>query len=146
MQLISWCSFSSALFTVKLRQCVICIIMSQECVLILTASFYYCGSQPWINKPCLKSWKVMGCIQETYIFNIIWIWALCDVKPAKEWLWHYSLGKCHVFLLAFLLSLFLLLSSWWLSKISVLSFQKNCCLENFDYLHLFDFNNTCTGF
>lgn len=49
MQLISWCSFSSALFTVKLRQCIICIIMSQECVLILTASFYYCCSQPWIN-------------------------------------------------------------------------------------------------
>lgn len=49
MQLISWCSFSSALFTVKLRQCIICIIMSQECVLVLTASFYHCSSQPWIN-------------------------------------------------------------------------------------------------
>lgn len=50
MQLISWCSFSSVLFTVKLRQCIICIIMYQECVLLLTASFYSCYSQPWINR------------------------------------------------------------------------------------------------
>lgn len=57
MQLISRCSFSNVLFTVKLRQCVICIIMYQECVLLLTASFYSCDSHPWI-KLCLKSWKV----------------------------------------------------------------------------------------
>lgn len=76
MQLISWCSFSSALFTVKLRQCVICIIMSQECVLILTASFYYCCSQPWINPAWnLERWWVYsGDIHFRHLLNLSSLW------------------------------------------------------------------------
>lgn len=90
MQLISWCSFSCALFTVKLRQCIICIIMSQECVLVLTASFYHCCSQPWINPARnLEMWWVyFGDIHFQHL-NLSFLWCkVCErmtlaLKPGK---------------------------------------------------------------
>lgn len=91
MQLISWCSFSSALFTVKLRQCIICIIMSQECVLVLTASFYHCSSQPWINPAwnLETRWVYFGDIHFQHL-NLSFLW----YKACERMTLALQPGKC----------------------------------------------------
>lgn len=108
MQLISWCSFSSSLFTVKLRQCIICIIMSQECVLVLTASFYCCCSQPWINPAwSLERWWVYsGDIHFQLLLNWSSLWCkACErmtlaLQPRKMSSFWLFLSLC--FFLSFL--------------------------------------------